>query len=463
MEKVLISFEKRNLLVGTGRWLFSRGQAMRFQWLALLAYKRLTAPPDHAWVELEEVARLPNWVGRPKHNIATNVGRYLKSPELDRIPLVEARSTWAGPYRLIVDALSVNFDVPLVEVRRRLRLRAQDPSATPRDRLLRFTFLYEHAQWLFFQGRLLPSPASPPVNKKRKREENAREIWMGMAGDRSYGTRLRLLACLSAVDVLYRLGQFQAARQTLLNNKSLLRYTPDFALKARFYVKLAWAYQRAETSKRSDRLVEETLRKASYYAEDSGDRDSLGLWAHRAGGYLTKKKRYGEALDQYILALEAFLITGNHDMVQATCGNLGSALHRIGSKCYPEVRKWLLVSLAIARWMRLGRDDAHAEMILAKMYAEKGNAFKSQWLLTRAERIAKHADNRVNLADIHMMWGLWHRRFGTRADAVRALRRARRIFRGLSEFDVRQKERYMERKFPEVWMDVLERSVAPGT
>ena len=458
MGKLLISFEKRNLLLGNGRWLFQRRQTMRFQWLALLAYKRFTAPVDHAWVELEEVARLPSWAGRPRRHIVTNIGRYLRSPELDRIPLVEARTTWAGPYRLIPDALSAEFDVPLVEVRRRLQLPARHPSATPREQLLRFTFLYERAQWLLFQGRLLPPQESLPRKEKRKREESARAILRDMAGDKSYGTTLRLLACISAVDVMYRLGHYMAARETLLSNKSLLRHTPDFALKARFYVKLAWAYQRAETSKRSDRLVEEAIRKASHYAENSGDRDSLGLLAHRLGGYLTKKKRYWEAIDQYLMALEAFLITGNHDMVQATCGNLGSAMHRIGSPYYPEVRKWLLLSLAIARWMRLGRDDAHAEMILAKMYAEEGNAFKSQWLLKRAERIAERAHNPVNLADTFMMWGLWHRKFGKRIDAVRALRRARNIFRGLTEFDVPQKERYMQRKFPEVWMDVLERN-----
>jgi tetratricopeptide (TPR) repeat protein len=436
---------------------------MRFEWLALLAYKRLTVPGDHAWVELEEVARLPSWVGRPRRHIVTNVGRYIRSLELEEIQLVEAKSAWTGPYRLMADALSVEFDVPLVEARRRLQLREEHPSATPRDQLIRFTFLYERAQWLFFRGRLSLRPESPFRKEKKKREENARAILMNMVDEESYGMTLRLLACLSTVDVLYRLGQFRAARETLLDNESLLRSTPDFALKARFYVKLAWAFQRAETSKHSDRLVEKTLRKASYYAENSGDRDSLGLWAHRAGGYLTKKKRHLEAVDQYLLALEAFLITGNHDMVQATCANLGSALHRIGSQYYPEVREWLLVSIAIARWMRLGRDDAHAEMILAKMYAEEGNAFKSRWFLRRAQRIAETANSRVNLADIFMMWGLWHRKFGRREDAVRMLRRARRIYRKLSEFDVPQKEKYMERKFPEVWMDVLERDEAIGT
>ena len=433
---------------------------MRFEWLALLAYKRLTVPGDQAWITLEEIARLPSWSGRSRHHIATNVGRYLESRELDQFHLIDARSQWAGPYRLNADALSVGFDIPLVEVRKRLQLRPRPASATRRDELIRFTFSYERAQWLFFQGRLLPPPTPLPQNEKKRRQDNAYDRLRRMAGDRSYGTTLRLLACLSTADVLYRLGRFGRARQTLLDNKHLLRRAPDFALKARFYLKLAWAYQRAETAKRSDRAVEEALRKASSYAENSGDRDSLGLLAHRTGGYLTKKRRYLEAVNQYTLALEAYLITGNYDMVQATCGNLGSAMHRIGPKYYPEVRRWLLLSLAIGRWMRLGRDDAHAEMILAKIYIEQGDRSRSHWLLKRAERIAEHAGNSVNLADVKMVRGLWHQRFGTRQQEIETVADALDLFKSLTEFDTPQKEKYLEHRFPEVWHEVLERTWA---
>ncbi len=452
MAKLLISFEKQNLCMAAGQWLFERRQAMRFEWLALLAYRRLTAPGDQAWVRLEEIAGLPSWSGRSRHHIATNVGRYLASRQLTQFALVTVQAKWAGPYRLNTDPLSVEFDISLFEVRKRLHLRPRPASATRREDLIRYTFSYERAQWLYFRGRLLP------VRQKTTARDNAYERLMRMAADRSYGTTLRLLACLSAVDVLYRLGRFRAARRTLLRNMYLLRRTPDLSLKARFYLKLAWAYQRASTGRRSDRAVEAALRKASSYAENSGDRDSLGLMAHRTGGYLTKKRHYLEAVNQYTLALEAYLITGNYDMVQATCGNIGSAMHRVGSKYYPEVRRWLLLSLAIARWMRLGRDDAHAEMILAKMYAEKGNRFKSQWLLKRAERIAERAGNRVNLGDVLMIWGLWHQRFGRREQQIDTLVRGLSIFRNLHEFDAPQKERYMEHKFSEVWSEVLERA-----
>lgn len=456
MTKLLISFGKQNVRLPSGQWLFKRRETMRFAWLALLAYKRRTVQGDQAWVTLEEIARLPNWTGRRNHHIATNVGRYLESPEIDQAQLVEARNTWAGPYRLNLDTLAVGFDIPLFEVRKRLHLRPRPASMTRRDKLIRFTLSYVRAQWLFFRGQLLP--LTPSARNRKKREDNAYDRLRRMAGDRSYGTTLRLLACLSAVDVLYRLGEFSRARETLLDYKHLLRRTPDYALKARFYLRLAWAYQRAETGKRSDRAVEELLRRGSSFAENSGDRDALGFLAHRTGGYLTKKRHFLEAVYQYTLALEAYLITTNFDMIQATCGNLGSAMHRLGKRYYPEVRKWLLLSIAVARRMRLGRDDAHAEMILAKIYIEKGIRSKPHWLLKRAERIAERAGNKVNLADILMVWGFWHQRFGKREQQVESLVRALRIFRNMPEFDTPQKERYMEHKCPEVWGEVLERA-----
>lgn len=113
--------------------------------------------------------------------------------------------------------------------------------------------------------------------------------------------------------------------------------------------------------------------------------------------------------------------------------------------------------LSVARWMRMGRDDSHGEMILGKIYAEQGKRFRSKWILERAERVAQKAGNRINLADVKMVRGFWCKRFGTRKEQVKTLREALRIYRDLYEFDAAQKEKYMSRKFPEVWDEVLER------
>ncbi len=418
---------------------------MRFEWLALLAFKRFTAPGDQAWVTLEEVARLPHWRGKSRHHVGTNIGRYLQSPQLNAFQIVTAKARWAGPYRLNLDGLSIAFDIPMQKARNRLHLGVLPGASTSRAELIAFTLSYARAQWLFFQGRLTSNA------RTNRSPDNAHSRLMLMAGNRSYGTTLQLLACLSAVEVQYRLGQFRAARQTLLDNVALVRRTPDSSLKAKYHLKLAWAYQRSSTGDKSDRAVKTALTKASFLAENSGDRSALALLAHRSALYLTKKRMHMRAVEQLVLALEAHLIIGDYDGVQATCGNIGSVIHRLGPKHYREARQWLLLSIAVARLMRLGRDDAHAEMILGKIYLEDGKRSRSRWLLTRAQRIAKDAGNRVNLADVKMVWGFWYQRFGTREKQIDTLVAALRLFRNLTEFDAGQKERYMAERFPEVW------------
>ena len=203
--------------------------------------------------------------------------------------------------------------------------------------------------------------------------------------------------------------------------------------------------------------------KADFCAQNSGDRATLGMLAHRTAGYRTKKGLHLEAINQLVLALEADLITGNYDNVQGACGDIGSIVHRLGPKHYDEARRWLLLSIAIARMMGLGRDDAHAEMILGKIYVEQGYPNRSRWLLERARRIADRAGNRVNLADVKMVWGFWYERFGTRRQLIETLSAALADFRKLFEFDARQKARYMERSFPVVWQEVLESLEHPQT
>lgn len=448
MPRVFISFTESNVRLRRGGWLFKRQWPQRFEWIALLAYKRSSLPADQAWVELDEIGRLPSWGGKSRHDTSTYVGRYLHSPELRRNRIVDALTKWSGPYRLSADQLSIEFDVPAWEIPNRLQLRPQPSSGAQRAALQRFAHSFARAQWLFFRGRI--ARESP-----RDRRLNAYELLMRMTRDRSYAPTLQFLALLAAVDVLFRLGRFRAARDTLMTNQGRLRDVGDYALRARFYIKLAWAHQRGSTGKRSDYGTEASLHKADFHAQKSGDRATLGMLAHRMGGYRTKKGFHEEAIHYMTLALEADLITGNYDSLQSNCGNIGSIVHRLGPNHYDEARRWLLLSIAIARMMRVGGDDAHAETILAKIYIELGKPFHSRWMLERAERIARRAGNRVNWGDTKMIWGFWHERFGTRKDQIAALADAFNIFRSMSEFDTRQKARYMERSFPKAWDEVV--------
>jgi tetratricopeptide (TPR) repeat protein len=461
MPKVFISFAEKNVRLGRGDWLFKRQWPQRFEWIALLAFRRLTKPPDQAWVELEEIGRLPSWGGKSRHDTSTYVGRYLQAPEVRRSRIVEAGAKWSGPYRLNADQLSIEFDVAVWEVPNRLQLRPQPSSGARRAALLRFAYSFARAQRLFFRGRIARKGSAD-------RTVSAYDLLMRMTEDRSFTPTLQLLALLAAIDALFRLGRFQVARKMLTENRRRLRHIPDSALRARFYVKLAWAHQRGSSGKRSDHATEAALHKADFHAQKSGDRATLGMLARRIGGYRTKKGFHEEAIHFMTLAVEADLITANYDSLQANCGNIGSIVHRLGPSHYDEARQWLLSSIAIARMMSVGRDDAHAEAILAKIYIEQDKAFRSRWLLERVERIASRAGNRVNWGDTKMIWGFWHERFGKKTDQIAALADAYNVFRSIPEFDARQKARYMERSFPKVWDEVVESSArrpipSPGT
>ena len=83
--------------------------------------------------------------------------------------------------------------------------------------------------------------------------------------------------------------------------------------------------------------------------------------------------------------------------------------------------------------MKIGRDDAHGEMILAQIYVERGK--RQLAYLLRAERIAEQAGKMVNLGDIRLVWGFWHKRFGTQRSARDALLKALRTLGRMEEFD----------------------------
>jgi tetratricopeptide (TPR) repeat protein len=440
--QILVSFTDRRVRFGR-KTLFRT--PLQSEFFALLALTRLTSPADQAWISLDQIERLPSWKGKRKHDISTNVGRYLQSIDAKR--LIESRTTWGGPYRLSANPLSVAFDVSLDTARKRLRLSSKQPTEPTRDATLQFTRSYARAQWLFFRGRLIR-------HGDQIAADDAYGALMQMIEHREFGVSFRLLAMISAADVLYRLGRFRVAREALQANRILARQAADLSLKARYHLSLAWAYQRSSSGLASDRAVKAALAKGTFYAENSVDRVALAVLAYRKASFLTKKGRLDEAVATFVEALRGYLITGNYHGVQASCADIGSVLHRIGPERYPEARRWILSSIGIARLMRIGRDDAHGEMILGKMYLESGKPLLSRLMLLRAERIARNAGNRVNRADIRMVWGFWFQRFGTREDLIRTLVEAIQLFRSMSEFDVPQKESYIQKKFTEVRPDV---------
>jgi tetratricopeptide (TPR) repeat protein len=442
-----LCFEKHNVRIGRARWLFKNRCTGRFEWLAMLAIRKVRRSGD-AWVTIDEISQLPSWSGKTRRHIGGNIARYLDTLESLDFWAVEAGAQFVGPYRLRLALAEITFDVPIQEAEDRLRLqRAQGP--IPREELYRFTDSYARAQWLLFQGKLLSSEGS---DGKR---EGAHDILTQMAEDQSFYPRLRLLACIAAVRVLFRLGRFQAAHKTLAGVAPLLKQVNDLVLKANYYLELAWSHQRGSSGTESNRATEEAISRARGFAEKSGDRASSGRLAYRMSGFLTKRGKHLASIDQSLSAIEAALFTGNFYELQAYCNDLGSVIHRLGPRFYKEAQQWIILGLDIAHRMGIEHDNPHGEVILGKTYAELGDAKRAQQWLRTAEKIAMESRNPLTLADTKMVWAFWHQRFGTPKNQIETLVEALRIFRSLREFDCRQKERYMERKFPSVWPEVI--------
>jgi tetratricopeptide (TPR) repeat protein len=444
-----LCFEKQNVLIDGDRWLYKNRSAGRFEWLALLAIRRVRRPSD-AWVSLDEIARLPNWSRKTgRGHMGGNIARYLVALQKHGFR-VDTEERWVGPYRLHLAPSEIVFDISIEQAENRLQL-GRTHAPISRGELYRFTDSYARAQWLFFQGKSLPSKERGPNN------EGAHHILNRMADNDFFCPRLRLLASISAVQVLFQLGRFQAAGKTLEDKVALLPEVNDDALTATFLLELAWSRQRSASGALSNRLTDEAINRARGFAERAGDRASFARLAYRMSGFLTKKGQHRESIDQLLLAIEAVLITGNFYELQAYCIDLGSVIHRLGPKFYLEAQEWILLGIEIGHWMGYGHDNPHGEVILGKTYAEQGDAEKARHWLQIAETIAAQSGNPLTLADAKMVWGFWHQRFGTPEGLIITLVEALKLFRSLRKFDCPQKERYMARKFPSVWPTVIER------
>jgi hypothetical protein len=440
-----VSFAKQNVEIGDGRWLFARGHRDRFEWIALLAYRRTTAFHDGGSVSRDDISQLPHWSGKTRKHIGDNVARYFQGPSRIDADLVKAGSLRTGPYRLTVSPSDVSFDLPLAEITKALGISPSRPEIQRND-LTRFAPRFVRAELLLQQGKLTSGSSDDAL-------ASAHSTLTDLEREFQNNPRLRLIATLAAIRVEFRIGRFGAARNALLQCEDLAKQVSDPVLEAQYHLSLAWSYQRAESGTHSNYAVETSLSKAREFASHSGDRSSLGLLAYREAWFLAKKKRYDDALAQMSFAVEAAIITSDFTALQAYCADFGSIAHRIGPRHYTEARRWILIGILIARWARVGRDDAHGEMILGKMYSEMGGRKRTAALwLKRATRVAKDANNAVNLADIRMVWAFWHLHYGKRERLIKTLGKALVGFRRLREFDCRQKEKYMMLEFPSAWI-----------
>jgi tetratricopeptide (TPR) repeat protein len=444
--QLLVSMAQRNIVLHPGNYSFPRRHALRFEWVALLAYTRKIQSAQAGWVSIEEIQRLPLWRGKSLQDTGTNVGRYIQDLERAHIMLVEAQTTWRGPYRLQVDPTEVCFDTSLEAVGKSL---AQVQLAGPsRKMLLRFTEKYARAMSLLLEGRL-----SLDSRTKKRWQENAWSVFCVLAEDRTLEARLQLLANLAAVRVLDSLGRFGAAAKTLDECEKLVERVPDPVVAARFYFANAWRYQRLG----NEASIEKNLAQAKTLSEKSTDSSLIGTSADREGLHLSAKGKYKEALTFLLQGLYARLLIENFDAVQISCFNIGNTLHRMGEKHYEEASQWLKLCVNVCKWMHLGRYESLSEIILAKINLESGKTRSFLKWIKEAEKLAAQSRNALDILWCHVIRAFYFQRQENYEEVMEHLIQVRQIYLGKPDFDQVALEKYLARKFPNVWDIIVEK------
>jgi hypothetical protein len=135
--------------------------------------------------------------------------------------------------------------------------------------------------------------------------------------------------------------------------------------------------------------------------------------------------------------------------------NLGNVLHRLGRDHYLEAEQWLQLSTDICEWMELGRYDALAEMILAKIGLELGNDSIFQTRINRAELIAKQANNPLDQSWCHTLRAKHFMREGQEKKCIRELVCARRLYSRRSDGIDTIRDEYHASRFGALWDKAL--------
>jgi tetratricopeptide (TPR) repeat protein len=441
---LLVSIQKRNVVLRAKDYLFPRRHALRFEWFALLAYKRKVQSGGEGWVTLEQIQRLPLWRGKTKHHIGTNVGRYIQELDNNGIELVEARSRWRGPYRLKVPPSEIGFDISMSRVARYLGEVRR--TSLNRDELYHFTHEYCRAISLYFQGRL-----SPSLRTRKRQQANALGKLLELSHTKDLDARLRLMTNLAAVRVLDSLGKASGAAMTLDDSKKLLKQVRDPVMIAKFYLADVWKCYRTG----DDIGVEKSLAYAKALSGKSTDLSVNASAMNYDGLQLSAKGDYDSALKDLLQALYTRLPTENFDAIQASCFNVGNTLQRMGEPHYEEAEKWLRLCLDICKWMNIGRYEATSEIILSKIALESGRTRTFFKWIKEAEAFAERSGNPSDKMWCQIMRAFYSQQQKAFEDAIEHLVRARQIYLRIPNW--KTPDKYLRRKFPEIWDEVVDR------
>jgi tetratricopeptide (TPR) repeat protein len=483
--RIHINTQKQRVVLQSGESLFPYSCPMKFQWFAFIAYMRKTQlqargkqpvrEPDEGWVTIADIQRLPLWREKTINNVGTNVGRYIRDMEDQGFNLVEAGTRWRGPYRLRLPAREIAFDVPVDKFVEEISPRRPDYART-RDSLLRFTEKYCRAESLFLQGWLVTMSRGRDRQKMLDAAGRRLAAWdeyCALARDDSFDASLRLLANLGAIRVMDRLGSFATVSARLRDCGALLKKVSDPGLVARYWITKARRDCRGTETSYQNAL--KAFAKAKGLSAKTRDLNLIGAIKDREGllalaktqRRIEKTKRpfnardytdYAQALTCLLEGLEARLLTENYDAIQASCFNIGNTLHRMGKQHLKEAEQWIRLSIDICKWMNLGRYEGISEIILAKIALESGDLPGFEHWIKKGESVAANVGNAVDLYTSHIVRALYYQRQDQRKEAIEHLAQARDLYMNLSEYDRKTQERYVRRKFSDLWDEVLKLS-----
>ena len=382
-----LSFKTLNILVEPSGFHFTNRHRQRFEWFALMAYRR-ARDLDKGLVWPTEIARLPAWRGKTRRTLTGVVARYIG--ELDRhgVQIVEAPRPWAGPYCLKLAPDQILFDLPIDSVRKELEIPESHPFLD-RDVLYKFSRSFCRATSLLYEGRL-PMAAPGP---RKGRKAGAFKYLRTLSADDRLPQQMRLLALLSLVRVQDRMGRIDSVGLDIDEDVPQAD-TPE--LKVMLHLARA-----RYLSRMPDRMAEADaeLRQARVAVADTVDQGLAGAVADREGRLLLKRGDANEALVKSQEGLWSRLLVGNFERVHVSCFNIGDALYHLGQDGRHEAARWFRLCVDICHWFHLGRDRSLAQTKLAEIAFEEGNVRAGYRWLEKAEEICARSEERANLAE----------------------------------------------------------------
>ena len=449
MKQLLVSFHKRNVYLRSSRFAFTRSHNLRFEWIALLAFKRAHRIDD-GWTTIDEICRLPHWHGenRNRHNAAINVGRYLQELTRNEIFIVTAERPWSGPYRLSIPSRQIEFDLQNSAIRKQLGMRERSVTRDL-DALYIFTRDFVRATSLLFQEEL-------DIADKQSRHDDARRTFMALAKKQGMPTSLRVLAYLAAVRILHRFGELEAAAESLDDCGKYLKKISDAVLKAEFHIANAWHSTRTGDYNKGQRELD----LAEVLIGSSEDKRALAALENEQGLLLAVTKKYEEALPCYLTSLQASLMAGNYYRLKQACFFIGSLLRSLGKRYQSRSTQWVHLSIDVVGWMRLHKAEAQAEILLAEMYLESKEYQRFEHWVAKADSFASTSGRWFTVVECHILRARYFRKIHKNEAAVDALASARNIYLQFEGSDVQ--DHALAHEFPEEWKSVMTKSYGFG-